>query len=134
MSRHFKKFRYWKARRCKAGENNAATKIGRSVVNYVRENYVPRKVTAPMLARKFGISTGYIRAILRGAYWPGAFGNVGKKALSPENESRIVDLFYSTYSLKQRDKEKWSERRLAKTFGVSKGLVHYILKGKQKGD
>lgn len=104
------------------------------MVNYIREAYAPRKCTAKMLAGKFGISEGHIRAILAGKYWPGEFGNVGKKALPPESSSRIVDLFYSTYSLKQRDPLKWSERRLAKEFGVSKSLVHYILKGKTKGE
>lgn len=132
--RHYRRFRYWKSRRCKAGENNPFAKIGKSVVDYIRSNYSQRVVTSKMLADKFGISEGHVRRILRGDNWKGGFGNVGKKKLSSEQESQIIQRFYSTYSLKQHDPQKWSERKLAKEFNVSKGLVHYILIGKkQKG-
>lgn len=119
--RSYKAFRYWRARRCKAGQNNPVAKITKSVVDYIRMEYVPYKTTAPLLAAKFGLSVQHVRAILRGQYWPGEYGNVGKRKLTAEQEAAIIQLRYE---------EKWSERKLAEGFGISRGLVQYVIRGK----
>lgn len=51
------------------GESHGKAKLSRLEVNIIRLTYLPRVVTAPMLAAKFGVGESQIRKIVRGAQW-----------------------------------------------------------------
>lgn len=128
----FRSFRYWRARRCKAGENNAMAKITKSVVDYIRTNYRPFVVTQKMLADKFGLSTKHIREILSGRCWrTEGYQRLPQVKLEPAQEEAIIQLWFAGRKLPQRHPDRWSRRKLAQAFHCSEGLITHIVSGKK---
>lgn len=119
----YRKFRYWKKPTCKKGANNPSATINATVPRFIRDKYPEWSVAK--LSAFTGLSEGYVRGILRNVYWSdgGPKRRLRRKPrLTEEQESAVIQLHYQ---------EGWSDRKIAKAFGVSRGLIQYVLRGKQ---
>lgn len=81
----YHKFRYWHKPNAKKGIRNAASKIDNSIVNYLRANWIPWRVTIKTLAEKVGISTGHARNILANRYW------INRTPVKPRRNAGVVE-------------------------------------------
>ena len=51
------------------GENSPVSKLTNKDIKFIRNNYIPRKITAPMLAKKYKVSTHAIYMIVGNRSW-----------------------------------------------------------------
>lgn len=116
----YRKRRYWRDPKCKAGNNNPNGKIGHTVAQSIRDLYRPYKMTAVHLAERYALSVGHVRKIISGELWGGERKRGQYRRLTLEKAN----------DLRNKRKEGWSYRQLERHFSIGRGSIHHLLLGR----
>lgn len=101
------------------GSENGWAKLTEDQVADMRRRYDPHRVTAPMLAREYGLSETHTRRILRGKLWKHVGVTARSSRLSAETVREI-----------RRRAQTEVGRDLAREFGVSAATISEIRLGR----